>query len=131
MKGIEKPASVAADPIKSQKWDEVTAGRNFHESDVPTLELLCYWHWVVTTCMSDLDEMGGQLFYESNLGDIKAMPQLEVIKKASGEIRQLNKQLGINDEANADSSKPKETMLYVIQRNRQSRAENRNTAKAG
>lgn len=85
---VDKPASVANDPFRSAKWDELTAGRDFAPSDAPTLALLCAWYQVVDKCMSDID-----------VGDIKALPQLSTMKQASAEIRQLNKQLGIDDEA--------------------------------
>lgn len=62
-------------------------------------------------------------------GDINAMPQIGTLKQASAEIRALNKQLGINDEAHAEV-KPKETKLYAIQGNRRARAANKGSAVA-
>ena len=54
---------------------------------------------MVDKCMSDIDVGGGvQVAYQNDVGDIKALPQLSTMKQASAEIRQLNKQLGINDE---------------------------------
>ena len=44
---LDKPGSVANDPIKSAKWDEITEGRSFTRSDVPALALLCQWHKIV------------------------------------------------------------------------------------
>ena len=95
---LKKPQSVASSPFKSAKWDEITAGRNYRESDAPTIALLCSWYEVVDKCMSDID-IGGevQVAYSNDLGDIKALPQLSTMKQASAEIRALNKQLGIND----------------------------------
>ena len=43
---LEKPESVAADEFKSAKWDELTRGRRFEQSDAPALALLCQWHKV-------------------------------------------------------------------------------------
>ena len=122
---LTKPASIQASPFKSAKWDEITAGRDFKESDTPVIALLCSWYEVVEKCMSDIDVGGGvQVAYQNDIGDIKALPQLTTMKQASAEIRALNKQLGINDEAT--QSKPtREVPLYVIQANRQSRAKNR------
>lgn len=52
---VEKPASVAASPFKSAKWDEVTSGREFRPCDVPLLDMLCQWHEVVDKCMDNMD----------------------------------------------------------------------------
>lgn len=121
---LEKPSSVANSPYKSAKWDEITNGRNFQPSDVPTIALLCQWYEVIEKCMEDLSYDGEiRVAYANDLGDIKAFPQLSTMKQASAEIRALNKQLGINDEAQADV-KPKETKLVIFQNRRQSKAKN-------
>lgn len=99
MSKLEKPRSITENEAKSKKWDEITAGRSFQKSDIPTLALLCQWHLVVEQCIADMDEHGNKLTYENSMRDIKAYPQLEIMKKASTEIRQLNKQLGIADTA--------------------------------
>ena len=102
---VDKPASVANNPFRSAKWDELTAGRDFAPSDAPTLALLCAWYQVMDKCMSDIDVGGGvQVAYQNDVGDIKALPQLSTMKQASAEIRQLNKQLGIDDEARTQLS---------------------------
>lgn len=121
---MDKPQSIKSDPFKSAKWDELTEGRSFAQSDVPALTLLCQWYAVIEKCMDDITYDGQvQVAYQNDIGDLKAMPQISTMKQASAEIRALNKQLGINDEAKAES-KPRDTMLYVIQKNRQSRAAN-------
>lgn len=120
---IEKPASIAASPFKSAKWDELTEGRDFKPSDIPTLELLCQWHAIAARCMEDMD-VGGevQVAYSNAMDDIKALPQIATMKQASAEIRALNKQLGIVDGRDAEPERPKkETRLYVIQANRANR----------
>lgn len=96
---IRKPAAVENDPYKSAKWDELTAGRTFAQSDAPTLALLCQWHKVADTAMDELDRFGGETAYTNDMGDLKAFPQIGTLKTASAEIRQLNKQLGIVDTA--------------------------------
>lgn len=115
-----KPADVAAHPVKSRVWDEVTAGRSFSERDVPTLRLLCSWHAIAEQCMDDLD-MDGEthVAYSNAMDDIKALPQIGTLKQASAEIRALNRQLAIDDEARP---RPKETTLHVIQGRRARRA---------
>ena len=96
---LPKPPSVASDPFKSAKWDELTAGRDFRPSDAPTLALLVQWHAVVARCIEDMDAAGGQVAYSNAMDDLKPLPQISTMKQASAEIRALNKQLGINDEA--------------------------------
>ena len=120
---LQKPQNVADSPFKSAKWDEITAGREFRESDSPVLALLCSWYEVADKCMSDID-VGGevQVAYSNDLGDIKALPQLSTMKQASAEIRALNKQLGIDDEARPQSSERRVIPLDVIKSKRQSRA---------
>lgn len=128
---IQKPARIASDPFKSAKWDEVTAGRTFKASDVPVLELLIQWYAVMEQCMDDITYDGSvRVAYSNAMGDIKALPQLSTMKQASAEIRAINKQLGIDDEA-APETKPKETALYVISTNRAKRAKDKARASAG
>ena len=125
---IEKPTLIEASPFMSAKWDELTDGRTFAPSDVPTLTLLCQWYGVVDRCMEDIAQGDGvQVAYMNDMGDIKALPQLATMKQASAEIRALNKQLGINDEA-APAADPRTVPLYVIQANRQSKSEARRRA---
>lgn len=95
---LEKPESVAADAFKSAKWDELTRGRRFEQSDAPALALLCQWHKVAQQAMDELDSFGGNTAYQNDMGDLKAFPQIGTLKTASAEIRQLNKQLGIVDQ---------------------------------
>lgn len=126
---IKKPASIAGNEFKSAKWDELTDGRSFSKSDIPTLELLCQWHAIVAQCMEDMDQTGDVVVsYKNKLGDYKSMPQVGMLKQASAEIRALNKQLGINDEADdtLDVRPVKETTLSVItsKRSKKARAAN-------
>ena len=121
---LEKPESIARSEFRSSKWDEITNGRDFQQSDIPALSLLCQWYEVIEQCMNDIDIGGGiQVAYTNDIGDLKALPQLATMKQASAEVRALNKQLGINDEA-----KPKEkkglTTLAVIQTTRANRRTN-------
>ena len=128
---LKKPERIAADPFKSAKWDEVTRGRNFNEGDAPTIELLVQWYAVIEQCMDDITYDGSvRVAYSNAIGDIKALPQLSTMKQASAEIRALNKQLGINDEAEPET-KPKETTLYVIASNRAARAKDKARTAAG
>lgn len=120
---LRKPASVAADTFKSAKWDELTEGREFNQSQVPTLTLLVQWYAIVEKCLDDMTINGQvQVAYQNDLGDLKAFPHVRMLKEASAEIRALNKQLGINDEATYTVEAVKETPLHVITNNRRARA---------
>lgn len=44
---LTKPPGIESDPFKSAKWDELTEGRRFAQSDAPALSLLCQWHKIV------------------------------------------------------------------------------------
>lgn len=114
---MDKPASIAASEFKSAKWDEITAGRNFSQTDAPTLALLCQWYEVVEKCMDDLEIGNGiQVAYQNDMGDLKALPQLSTMKQASAEIRALNKQLGIDD-APKETTKKKEASIIAFAMN--------------
>lgn len=116
---MRKPKAVARSAFKSAKWDELCDGRGFSQSDVPALELLCQWHEVAAQCMADISDGGGiKVVYENKVGDVKAMPQLATMKQASAEIRALNKQLGINDEAAAQAERKDTPLQLVIDRKR-------------
>ena len=120
---IEKPQSIALSDFKSAKWDELVEGREFRQADAPVLALLCQWYEVIDKCMDDLDYDGEiRVAYQNDLGDIKAFPQLSTMKQASAEIRALNKQLGIEDEAKPKPSENRIVPLNVIQSNRRAKA---------
>lgn len=115
MTPLAKPDSVAGDAFKSAKWDELTAGRSFSQSDVPALSLLCQWYKIADTAQEELDNFGGQTAYSNDMGDLKAFPQISTLKTASAEIRQLNKQLGICDtHEKEDESAPKQANVLTI-----------------
>lgn len=121
---LDKPGSVANDPIKSAKWDEITEGRSFTRSDVPALALLCQWHKIVELATDELDRFGEQTAYGNDMGYLKEFPQIGTLKKASAEIRALNKQLGITDsheEGEADSQQQQASVLTVFQGGRAQR----------
>lgn len=89
-----KPEFVAADPYKSRKWDELTAGSDIEPAAVPTLTLLVNWYAILDQCMRDISaDDGTHVAYVNDQGDVKAMPQIATMKQASAEIRALNKQL--------------------------------------
>lgn len=118
---LEKPATIANDSFKSQKWDEIISGRKFAKKDIPTLCLLIEWYSVVERCIEDRNEANGQVAYMNDMGDMKALPQIATMKQASAEIRALNKQLGIDDEASADTQQKSSGVLSLVQGNRAQR----------
>ena len=52
---ITKPPGIESDPFKSAKWDELTQGREFAQSDAPALSLLCQWYKIADTAQDELD----------------------------------------------------------------------------
>lgn len=121
---LTKPPGIENDAFKSQKWDELTSGRRFEMSDVPTLMLLCQWHKIAQLAIDELDQFGEQTAYQNNLGDLKQFPQVGTLKTASAEIRQLNKQLGIidNHEEGEDDGRQSAGILTVFAGGRAKRA---------
>lgn len=121
---LTKPPGIENDAFKSQKWDELTSGRKFELSDVPTLMLLCQWHKIAQLAIDELDQFGEQTAYQNNMGDLKQFPQVGTLKTASAEIRQLNKQLGIidNHEEGEDDGRQSAGILTVFAGGRAKRA---------
>ena len=73
---LTKPPGVESDAFKSAKWDELTHGRTFTQSDAPALSLLCQWYKIAETAQDELDSFGGQTAYNNDMGDLKAFPQI-------------------------------------------------------
>lgn len=122
---ITKPPGVESDAFKSAKWDELTHGRTFTQSDAPALSLLCQWYKIAETAQDELDSFGGQTAYNNDMGDLKAFPQIGTLKTASAEIRQLNKQLGICDtheKEDANAAKQATVLTIVAGRRAQRQA---------
>ena len=122
MPTLRKPPEVKADEFKSAKWDELTRGRTFPPSAAPVLAILCQWYKVMHRAVAEMDEFGGGTVYENQMGDIRSLPQIATIKTASAEIRQLNKQLGISDGAEAADRPAGVTPLAIIQGRRADKA---------
>ena len=119
---ITKPPGIESDAFKSAKWDELTHGRTFTQSDAPALSLLCHWYKIAETAQDELDSFGWQTAYNNDMGDLKAFPQIGTLKTASAEIRQLNKQLGICDTHEEEESGAKQTsILSIVSGNRAQR----------
>lgn len=118
---LTKPPDVSSDAFKSAKWDELTSGRRFKESDAPALSMLCQWYKIAATAMDELDGFGGQTAYQNDVGDLKAFPQIATLKTASAEIRQLNRQLGIVDAAEPEDEGGHGSVLALVSGNRAQR----------
>lgn len=114
---LKKPASVENDAFMSTKWDEVTATQEFQESDVSSLGLLCMWYKIAFQAQEELADFNNQTAYPSENGDLKPLPQIGTLRTASGEIRALNKQLGIvnkEDKQGGAVKKPDSVLEFVI-----------------
>ena len=119
---LTRPPNIANDSFKSAKWDELTAGRAFAQSDAPALALLCQWYKLAQQAMDELDNFGSQTAYQNDMGDLKAFPQIGTLKQCSNEIRQLNKQLGICDTHEEAPQRDADNVLRLVQRSRAKRA---------
>lgn len=120
---LKIPSSIKNDKWKAAKWREITKGRSFSAQDTPTLTMLVQWYAVLERCISDISEADGDVAYENKLGDLKAMPQINVMKQASAEIRALNKQLGIADGRDVDpghnATKKSSTLTLITNRRKE------------
>ncbi len=113
---LDKPDSVASDPVKSAQGDEVTACRGFNQADAPALALLSQWHKVAQQASEELESFGVGTAYQTDMGDLKPFPQIATLKAASAEIRALNRQLGLAGEAApAPEPKPKDARENVLE----------------
>lgn len=121
MPTLKKPPEVKADEFKSKKWNELTRGRTFPSSAAPVLAILCQWYKVMHLAVAEMDEFGGGTVYENQVGDIKSLPQIATIKTASAEIRQLNKQLGIDDGGEVVGKQGSASVLTLVAGNRADR----------
>ena len=115
---LKKPASVENDAFKSAKWDEVTRGREFSETDAPVLDLLCEWYKIADQAREELADFNNQTAYPSENGDLKPLPQISTLKTASSEIRALYKQLEPPEGASKHEEKHEKTPLEVVQNRR-------------
>lgn len=120
---LEPPENVAKNPEKLKKWQELCRVKNLTQKDAPTLELLCEWYAVLSRCISDIAAGGGSIVYKNKLADIKPLPQVAVMKQASAEIRQLTKQLGLDEEKDDEEKAAPPPVLRLIQSKRKSRAQ--------
>ena len=125
---LTKPPNVENDAFKSAKWDELTAGRTFAQSDTPALALLCQWYKIAQQAQDELDNFGSQTAYQNDMGDLKAFPQITTLKTCSAEIRQLNKQLGICDTHEEPQAKAKVTPIEIIAARRARKSNGANSA---
>jgi phage terminase small subunit len=121
---LTKPKSVENDAFKNAKWDEIVQGRSFCGSDVSMLTLLCQWYKIAHQAENELEDLNDQTAYPSENGDLKPLPQISTLKTASGEIRALNKQLGIvnREDKEITSTKHEATKLEIIQNRRNKKA---------
>lgn len=119
---LNKPESVARNKFRSEMWDEIVSEGGYTQADALIISLLCYWYEILETCMSEIDfgEDGLQVAYENNMKDIKEVPQIGTIKKATVEIRALERELAARKREPA--ARGDGAQLYVFQKNRQSRA---------
>lgn len=93
---VEPPTIIQNDPDKLRRWNEITADVTVTADAVPLLSTLVYWYSIQEQCLKDINADDGiHVAYMNDQGDVKAMPQIDVLKKASAEIRALEKILNL------------------------------------
>lgn len=91
---VNVPELVASDPSKRARWDAITAGCEVSPEAVPVICTLIYWYEIQDQCMRDITADDGiHVSYMNEMGDVKALPQIGVMKQASAEIRAIEKRL--------------------------------------
>ena len=88
---VVKPDEIAADPYRSQLWDDPSQSIRLMPQHVPLLEVLVNLLAAARQSTSDLMYDGS---FEVIQGD-RVNPSLKALLDTSAEIRQLTKQLGI------------------------------------
>lgn len=119
---MQKPYSVAADSVKSAKWDELCATHHFTDADADALTLLCMWHAIAKQAMDELDSMNGQTVYQTDAGNLKSFPQINTLSTCSIRIAELEKQLGVTHERSEVERPQAATVLQIVQGRRAERA---------
>ena len=122
MKLVDKPESVASDPWKSAKWDELTAAHAFDDADAPALAMLVEWYRLADLAMDELSELGGQTAYQTEQGNLRALPQISTLSTCSIRIAQLEDRLGIHAARAAEEAPKGATVLEIVQGRREERA---------
>ncbi len=118
---VEKPRSVAESPYRSAKWDEITEGRDFNQADAPLLAMLCQWHEINDTALEEIESLGGiHTAYADDKGNARQLPQIATMARASSEIREISKQLGLFKPREEKPQKPraKVTALEILTKQR-------------
>ncbi len=112
---LKKPQRIKGDRFLSAKWKELTKGRNFEQYQAPLIESLCIWYQVADKAMEQMTAEGSlEVSYVNKFDDIKERPEINTLKKATAEIRALNKLLQIDDDA-MPMPMPKQNKLTQIQ----------------
>lgn len=118
---LDAPKDIEQDPFKYKKWQEITGEREFTESETPFLCTLIEWYRIIQQCTDDMADAGGHVAYQNDVGDIKALPQIAIMRQASAEIRQLNKLLGLSETGNKSTAKKSNSILKLVVQDRQNK----------
>ena len=108
--GVEMPPDILADPLQSEIWAWIAPPvNNFTEEDIPNIRLLVYWHAVAAQAQQAMQSEDGTLRIFDKIGVkpfktpdgrevplVRKNPALQIMKEASGEIRQLSEMLGLS-----------------------------------
>lgn len=121
MADLIKPRSVAESDYRSAKWDEIVEGHDFTQADAPLLAMLCQWHEINDTALEEITDYGAiQTAYSDDKGNAKQLPQIATMARASSEIREISKQLGLFQAKEDKPERPraKVTALEILTKQR-------------
>jgi phage terminase small subunit len=118
---MRKPRSVASDERLSEIWDGLVSAGAYDDSQGPALAMLCTWLAIAEKAVDELVAEGMSTSLVTDQGEERERPQMSTLKKASAEIRALQKQLGAAQPA-PQKKEAEVTPLALIQSRRKKRA---------
>lgn len=111
---LQKPVSVAVNPVMSECWDSLIGSAPcFDERDIPLIESYCFWYAVFCEASQSMMSLDGRVStlvekYDAETGEpepgsAKANPNLRTAEKATTMLRQLGDALNISPTARVRS----------------------------
>lgn len=121
------PDTIAADPVQADIWRQIIPENNrYREQDLPTLELLVFWHAVAREAKQQLTRSGKMRVIvptgysgitDANGNKLPTMgkaPALTVLKEATAMIESLTETLNVSAPAPAPAKSGNGTILQLM-----------------
>ena len=111
----EKPDEIAANPVASRMWDELTAEVDFSPGLLPLLSAYCTSYASYVESKGEITRGDGtiQTVYETPAGKLEKLPQVDVSTAKSSEMLRLAKALGLMDKREAKGVDSGETANVI------------------